>query len=149
MAQEGLFSIKGIEIEGLRTFHDESDGRKRGINTIYRFRIDDMTFCHMGDLGHTLDDRILKQIGKVDVLFIPVGGVTTINADQAKVLIEKIGPRIAVPMHYRITGLGLVLDGLDNFLRGIPEEKIYRVGNEIDFTHDDIADDMEYWVFSM
>ena len=108
-----------------------------------------INYCHLGDLGHILDDDLINRIGEVDILFIPVGGVTTINADQAKRIISVIKPRIVVPMHYRISGLGLVLDNLENFLKDIPEELIYMVGNEIDFVPEDMVDEMEYWVFSM
>jgi len=149
LAKDGSFCVNGLEVDGYRTYHDDSGGSKRGGNVIYRFRLDDIVFCHLGDLGHTLDDDILESLGHVDVLFIPIGGVTTINSEEAKEIIGRIRPRIVVPMHYRISGLGLVLDNVEAFLRDIPEELIYRVGNEIDFTHDDMVEDTEYWIFSM
>ncbi len=145
----GCLDVKNVEVEGFETFHDEFQGGKRGNNYIYRFSMNGINYCHLGDLGHILDDDLINRIGEVDILFIPVGGVTTINADQAKRIISVIKPRIVVPMHYRISGLGLVLDNLENFLKDIPEELIYMVGNEIDFVPEDMVDEMEYWVFSM
>ncbi len=146
---EGYQEVKDVEIEGFETFHDEFQGSKRGENFIYRFSMNGIRYCHLGDLGHILDDDIIAGIGEVDILFIPVGGVTTINSEQAKEVISKIGPRIVIPMHYRISGLGLVLDNLENFLKDIPAELIYMVGNEIDFIPEDMVEEMEYWVFSM
>lgn len=148
-AAEGELDIRGMTINAFKTYHDEVQGHKRGENSIYCFEMDGIRFCHLGDLGHTLEDDLISEMGNIDILFIPIGGVTTINAEQAKAIIARIAPRIVVPMHYRISGLGLVLDNLENFLKDIPEDLIYRVGNEIDFIHDDMVEDMEYWVFSM
>ncbi len=147
--KEGSFCVNGLQVDGHKTYHDDSEGTKRGTNIVYRFQLDDTVFCHLGDLGHTLSDEIMEKIGEIDVLFIPIGGVTTINSNEAKDIIDRIRPRIVVPMHYRISGLGLVLDNVETFLAGIPEELIYRVGNEIDFTRDDMIEAMEYWIFSM
>ena len=40
------------------------------------------------------------MIGEVDVLLIPVGGKYTINPIEAVKTINKIEPRIVIPMHY-------------------------------------------------
>ncbi|HDD56909.1 MAG TPA: Zn-dependent hydrolase, partial [Thermoplasmatales archaeon] len=79
----GKKTIRGIEIEGIESFHDEERGAKRGKNIIFKFKVDGITFCHLGDLGHVPDEELLEKIGKVDVLFIPVGGTFTIDADSA------------------------------------------------------------------
>lgn len=57
--------------------------------------------CHLGDLGHTLDKETIKSIGKVDVLLIPVGGVYTIDAKNAAVVVKQLNPKIVIPMHYK------------------------------------------------
>jgi len=65
-------TVYDVRIKGVRSFHDEHDGCKRGGNIIYLFNMDDIIFCHLGDLGHLLDEDAVKQVGDVDVLFIPV-----------------------------------------------------------------------------
>ncbi len=67
-------TISDIEIKGIESFHDECSGDKRGNNIIYKFNMDGISFCHLGDLGHDLDDETLQKIGEVDILlFLLVG----------------------------------------------------------------------------
>lgn len=109
-------AVKEVMIKGVKSFHDESGGSKRGENIIYLFSMDDISFCHLGDLGHELGENDIQQIGNVDVLFIPVGGNFTIDANKAWDVINGIKPRIVVPMHYKIGGLSLPIAGVDSFL---------------------------------
>lgn len=141
-------TISNIEIKGIETFHDESKGEKRGNNIIFKFLIDKINFCHLGDLGHDLDDQIIKEIGEVDILFTPVGGTYTIDADGAWKIVEKIKPKITVPMHFKIEGLSLPIAGVDLFLEH-NKYKILKVGNEIDIEKDELPKDPEVWVFTL
>jgi L-ascorbate metabolism protein UlaG (beta-lactamase superfamily) len=141
-------AIENIEIKGFDSFHDEAGGAKRGSNLIYRFTWDGINFCHLGDLGHALDEKTIDEIGTVDILFIPIGGTYTIDAEQAWKLIEKMKPKIVVPMHYKIEGLSLPITGIDPFLEK-NKYKVLRVGNEIDIEKDDLPKDPEVWVFTL
>ena len=96
-------TIGNIQITGIVAYHDTAHGEKRGKVILYRFICDDIVFCHLGDLGHELDEKTLQQIGKVDILFVPVGGNYTIDAEQAWNVIHAIKPRIAIPMKLRET----------------------------------------------
>jgi L-ascorbate metabolism protein UlaG (beta-lactamase superfamily) len=88
-----------------------------GRNTVYLIEIDDVRVCHLGDLGHALDDAEAEAISSPDVLLVPVGGHTAINAAQAAEIVRQLEPRYVVPMHYAIPGLKLELDPLDRFLK--------------------------------
>ena len=141
-------NISNIEIKGIESFHDECDGAKRGRNIIYKFTMNDIIFCHLGDLGHELDDNAIQKIGDVDILFIPVGGTFTVDAEHAWNVINSIKPKIAIPMHYKIGGLSLPIEGIDPFL----EKNIFKtlkVGNEIDIEKDDLPSEMEIWTFTL
>jgi L-ascorbate metabolism protein UlaG (beta-lactamase superfamily) len=96
----GEYEVGGVMIAGVRTYHDKSKGAEMGFNTAYVFHMDDVVFCHLGDLGHELTTHQLDEIGNVDVLFIPVGGGETIGPAEAISVISQIEPRIVVPMHY-------------------------------------------------
>lgn len=96
----GEYEVGGIMIAGVRTYHDKQKGAERGINTAYVLHIDDVVFCHLGDLGHELTTHQLDEIGTIDVLFIPVGGDETIGPADAVSVISQIEPRIVIPMHY-------------------------------------------------
>jgi L-ascorbate metabolism protein UlaG (beta-lactamase superfamily) len=100
----GEYEVGGILISGVRTFHDKHKGADLGTNTAYVIHMDDMVFCHLGDLGHELSTQQLDEIGTVDVLFIPVGGGETISPAEAVSVISQIEPRIVIPMHYAVEG---------------------------------------------
>jgi L-ascorbate metabolism protein UlaG (beta-lactamase superfamily) len=97
-----------VSISGFKTFHDKVNGAKRGNNTLYRFRMDGLTICHCGDLGHLLTEDPLNEIGKVDILMIPVGGTTTINAAEAAQVMLQLQATVTIPMHYRTKALGII-----------------------------------------
>ena len=77
-------------IEGIRSYHDEEKGAKRGENIIFRFDIEGMSLAHLGDLGELLDNKQLEKLGGLDVLFIPVGGTYTLDAKRQWKLFLKL-----------------------------------------------------------
>jgi L-ascorbate metabolism protein UlaG (beta-lactamase superfamily) len=105
------------EIRGPGEYDDGEKGAKHGRNTVYLIEIDDIRVCHLGDLGHSLDDAEAETLSSADVLLVPVGGRTTINATQAAEVVRQLEPRYVVPMHYAIPGLKLQLDPIDRFLK--------------------------------
>jgi len=141
-------NISNIEIKGIKSFHDEHQGEKRGESIIYKFIIDGVAFCHLGDLGHEIDEDTIKRIGNVDILFVPVGGTFTIDAKRAWNVINSMNPKISIPMHYKIGGLSLPIDGIDPFLEK-NKFKILKVGNEIDIEKEDLPNEQEIWTFTL
>ena len=113
----GEYEVAGVSVIGVPTYHDAEKGAKHGRNTVYLIEIDDVRVCHLGDLGHKLDDAEAEAISAPDVLLVPVGGYTAINAVQAAEVVRQLEPRFVVPMHYAIPGLRLQLDSLDRFLK--------------------------------
>ncbi len=142
-------TFEGIEVKGIRSYHDENEGERRGENTIFTFKMNGTTFCHLGDLGHLLEKETVEEIGDVDFLFIPVGGNFTIGPKEAKKTIEEIAPKIAVPMHFKIGGLSLDIKTIEPFLSLYPEERIFKLGVELDFIKADLPDQTEIWAFSL
>lgn len=113
----GEYEIAGVSVIGFSTFHDTEKGSKRGRNTVYLIEIDDVRVCHLGDLGHPLDDADAETVASVDVLLVPVGGQTAINAVQAAEVVRQLEPRFVVPMHYATPGVKVPLEGVDRFLK--------------------------------
>ncbi len=122
----GEIEKEGIFIEGLPSFHDNRSGRDRGFNTIYTIDSEDLTICHLGDLGEKmLKEEALEKLSEIDILLIPVGGIYTIDAEEAISIINQIEPKIVIPMHYRFDNIKLKLEPLDKFLKAFgkkPEE---------------------------
>jgi L-ascorbate metabolism protein UlaG (beta-lactamase superfamily) len=139
----------GVKIKGVKAYHDDSSGSKRGDVVLFKFSLDGVNFCHLGDLGHVLNDDILKILGKIDILFIPVGNVFTIGPKDAWKVVNSIKPTVAIPMHYRVGGLSLSIKPVDPFLIDADENSIVKVGNEMDFENDDLPEEFEVWVFTL
>jgi L-ascorbate metabolism protein UlaG (beta-lactamase superfamily) len=118
----GNGQFKGISFKGMPAFHDEANGTKRGKDTIFVFEVDGLRFCHLGDLGHELTDAEVKEIGDVDVLFLPVGGFYTFEPDIASRVAAKIKPKVTIPMHFKTSkvdtaAFGAIV-GPELFLKG-------------------------------
>ncbi len=101
----GEYEISGVSIIGFDSYHDEAKGLERGKNTIFVIEIDGIRVAHLGDLGHKLSEDVIGEMGTVDILLIPVGGVYTIDSDTAAEVVREIEPSITIPMHYYIDGM--------------------------------------------
>jgi len=142
----GSGEINGIAVAGVKTFHDESGGSKRGNNMAFRFTVDGITLCFLGDLGHLLSQDQMKAIGPVDILLIPVGGTYTVDAGRAADLIKAMSPRLAIPMHYKTKKCNLNIAGVDPFLSMMSNVKMLGK-SEVEISSDKFpAEGTEVWV---
>jgi L-ascorbate metabolism protein UlaG (beta-lactamase superfamily) len=120
----GEYEISGVLIIGVATFHDAEGGQKRGKNTVYLMEVDGVAVCHLGDLGHVLTAKQVEEIGDVDVLLLPVGGVSTIDAPLATEVIRQLEPKAVVPMHYKTPAISRELDPVERFLKEMGMEPV-------------------------
>jgi L-ascorbate metabolism protein UlaG (beta-lactamase superfamily) len=111
-------TIDGISIKGIATFHDPSKGSERGTNTVFTFNVDGVQICHLGDLGHIPSQKEVAEIGPVDILMTPVGGLYTIDAREATQVAELINPKVLIPMHFKTEKCGFPIAPLEDFLKG-------------------------------
>lgn len=125
IAGPGEYEVRKIVIQGISSFHDKVKGKARGLNTIYLIQLSQIRLCHLGDLGHDLEDHQLEKIGQVDILMIPVGGTFTIDPQEAPKIINQIEPRIVIPMHYQLPKLkvGGKLAKVEKFLKEMGTSK--------------------------
>jgi len=115
----GEYEIGGVLITGISTFHDDEKGASRGKNTVYHIEIDEIAVCHLGDLGHVLTGEQVEELDNVDVLLLPVGGVSTINAPLAAEVVRQLEPKVVIPMHYQTPELKKELEPVERFLKEI------------------------------
>jgi len=135
----GEYEVKDIEVFGIESFHDNKNGEERGKNTIYHISVDGINFVHLGDLGQSkLTDAQIDLLDSVDVLFIPVGGKYTIDAFQAKEIINQLEPLMVIPMHYKREGLSPV----SFFTKEMGQENIIPLP-KIKITKDSLPDKMQ------
>jgi len=138
----GLHNVRDISVNGYASFHDEVKGEKRGENIIFAFDIDGIRVCHLGDLGHLLSKAQVGEIGKVDVLMIPVGGTFTLDAEGAVALVDQLSPKLVIPMHFATPAVNIPIAPVDMFLERIGQGQ-YLESTHIEITPDTLGDELE------
>jgi L-ascorbate metabolism protein UlaG (beta-lactamase superfamily) len=126
----GEYEMNDVFITGIRTYHDDQNGSEHGRNTAYLFDLEDIVVCHLGDLGHSLTEAQVESMSSADVVIIPVGGGTTLDATKAVEVIGQLEPRIIIPMQYQTPFGDKQRDSLERFLKEmgvaevIPRDKL-------------------------
>jgi L-ascorbate metabolism protein UlaG (beta-lactamase superfamily) len=116
--------VKDVHIRSVGVYHDSEQGMKHGKNTAFIVEMDGWRIVHLGDLGHLLTPQQLRNIGKVDVLMIPVGGVYTLNGSEAKKVVDQIKPKeYILPMHYGTAVYADLLSAAE-FLEEFPKANV-------------------------
>ena len=133
----GNKKARDIEFKGMATFHDSFQGRQRGINTVFHFKVNGIRICYLGDLGQLPSDFFLGEMGKVDLLMVPTGGGSTIGPEEAAQLCKRIRPRVVIPMHFKTDKCAYLPAGVDEFVMGKPDVKKMD-SSEVEFKSDDL-----------
>lgn len=94
-------NLDGVNIIGVRAFHDDVQGARLGENMVYVVEADGIKFCHLGDIGHVLTSQQLLDITNIEVLFVSTGR----SIQLAEENIERIKPNVVIPMHYYVNGI--------------------------------------------
>lgn len=144
----GPVEVSGIVFEALPTMESVEHKSDPEENAIYRLELEGVSVLHLGDLGNPLADEHVERLrGRVDVLLALTGGPPTIELDDLDRAIAEIGPRLIIPMHYRIPKLGLDILPLEAFTSRYPEEEIRRVGaTEVELRPDTLPERPEILV---
>lgn len=101
MSSTGINTVAGVEVTGVLGDHDDRGGQRHGHTHFYVWEMGGLRLAHLGDVGQKdLTHQQLQVLGEVDVLFVPVGGQTTVDAAGAAALARQVKPRVVVPMHY-------------------------------------------------
>ena len=128
----GEYDIQGVKITAFPSFHDNSAGKERGNNLIFVIAADNLILAHTGDIGHALDADLLKKIGKVDIVLLPVGGFFTIDAAEASKMAKELAPRVVIPMHYKTEKCAFPIAPVEAFTKNKDDVRVLDK-SEIDF----------------
>ncbi|MBN1375563.1 MAG: MBL fold metallo-hydrolase [Dehalococcoidia bacterium] len=120
----GEYEIRDTYITGISTYHDDTNGQKLGKNTIYIIEMEGVKFCHLGDLGHNLTPEFTGELGNINVLFIPIGGHSTIGATAAADLVRNLNPGFVLPMHYKTGDEKADVDFPEKFLKEFGQKEL-------------------------
>jgi L-ascorbate metabolism protein UlaG (beta-lactamase superfamily) len=127
----GSHQVDAFEIKGINSYHDDQKGSARGQNTIFCFTLDNLTTCHLGDLGYVLSEQEAKQIGQVDLLLLPIGGFYTVDPAQATQIAQRVNPKVIIPMHFKTPQCGFPIATVEEFTKGKSAVKFLKA-NEVD-----------------
>jgi L-ascorbate metabolism protein UlaG (beta-lactamase superfamily) len=131
--------IGGVHISSIKSYHDNAHGKERGENLIFKFRMDGIDVCHLGDLGEDCSSELIDLLLPVNVLLIPVGGTYTIDAAMAKEYVDRLMPEIVIPMHYKTKKHKLDIDKFESFTELFDEENVeYCTQPYLEILRDDI-----------
>ena len=140
--REGQYEIGGVEITAIKSYHDDENGKNRGETLIFKFRMDGVEVCHLGDLGEECSSSLIEALLPIHVLLIPVGGNYTINAQQAKEYVDRIMPSYVIPMHYKTKGLDIDVEKPDEFIDLFDGEDVEELEtSKIELFRDDITEE--------
>lgn len=140
------FTEKGIEIFNIPAYHDDKNGKLRGLNSIFVFDLEDIRVVHMGDLGHLLSEEEVEKLSPVDVLLLPVGDHYTIGASEASQLVDELEPAVAVPMHYRTeVTRNWPISNVDTFIEG-RENVVEKKDKFVSINKDELPQNTEIWL---
>ncbi|MEO0130257.1 MAG: MBL fold metallo-hydrolase [candidate division WOR-3 bacterium] len=137
--------ISGVKFIGIETYHDLNKGKERGKNIIFLIIADGLRLLHLGDLGHQLKEEEKKKIGDIDILFIPVGGYFTIDAEEASEIAEFLKPKITIPMHFKTPVLDFPIAQVEDFLVEKKNVKMLDI-SEIEISKENLPKEREILV---
>ena len=109
----GEYEYKGVTVRGFlsKSQYGLTKGQQEAINTIYAVKLEGMTLVHLGALSDaTLSAEAKEGIDEIDVLFVPIGGDSVLDASAAAKLATILEPRIIIPMHFSGMGETKALD---------------------------------------
>jgi len=136
----GEYKFNNLTINAYLTYHDKNKGTLRGTNLIFKFQYNNLSICHLGDLGEVLTKQTAKQLGKINILLIPTGGTYTINSKEAKIITDILFPDIIIPMHYKTKVLSFPLEPVENFTKLYPDDQV-KIFNDstLEITSDNLS----------
>jgi L-ascorbate metabolism protein UlaG (beta-lactamase superfamily) len=126
----GEYEIKSVFIKGIATYSSRSKGKGQEdrdgdeCNVVFVFEFDGLTICHLGDLAQVPTQTQVEALSNVDVLLVPVGGNTSLNAAQGAEIISLVEPHVVIPMQYKTNATSLKLDGVEKFLKEMGTPRI-------------------------
>ena len=117
--------IRGIRFQAIPVF-ETPERKPEDEVTIIHFRAEGVHLAFLGDLGHSLDETELAPLLGAEVVLVPAGGPPTIDFPAIPPLLDAIGPRLVLPMHYKTPKTNLNIQPVERFLDIFPNDIVMR-----------------------
>jgi len=122
----GEYEIKGVFVQGIAIpCEKDKELGKCQDSTIFTIKAEGLEICYLGPFSlKELTTKQLDDIGDIDILMVPTGGLSVLDSKQAMKIISQIEPKIVVPMYYQISGLKNKRETLKDFLKAFGAESV-------------------------
>jgi L-ascorbate metabolism protein UlaG (beta-lactamase superfamily) len=128
--------VRGIRFESVHVY-ESAERLPEDEVTIVHFRSENLHLVFLGDLGHPLSEEELAPLRDADIVLAAAGGPPTIDFPEIPALLDAIGPRVILPMHYKTPKINLNIQPLERFLEVLPGDTVERPGtSSIEITRD-------------
>ena len=102
----GEFSAGDLHIRGIGDFHSGSSRLRDFPNVMFRLEVNGVSFLHIGDNRADWPPEVARAVGDVDVLMVTVDdSIHLLTYGEVDSLINRLEPRVVIPMHYAIPGI--------------------------------------------
>jgi L-ascorbate metabolism protein UlaG (beta-lactamase superfamily) len=146
----GEFANRDMQIRGVQDIHSGRSGLQGFVNIMFRLETGGISFLHLGDNRADWPGDVTRAIGEIDVLLVTVDDSNhLLQPEEVNSLIERLSPKIVVPMHYQIPGLMADDTGLEppeSWIATQPRVKRL-VGESATFSAQELPSQTEVWVF--
>ncbi|MBD1849173.1 MBL fold metallo-hydrolase [Leptolyngbya sp. GB1-A1] len=132
--EPGVFEFRGLQLQGIRTPHDDLGGRRFGTNVVWRWRQGGVNVLHLGGAAAPITTEQQILMGRPDVAMVPIGnGPKVFTPEEAQAAIQRLNPKIVIPTQYRTQAADAAncdILPIDNFLNLVQGATVRRVGSD-------------------
>ncbi len=93
-------AYRDARIRNVPTNIAEFGGKTSNGNSIFVVEAAGLCVAHLSHLHHVLSRGQVRELGRIDVLLVPIDGMWTMSHEETMHVIEQIKPRLIIPMHY-------------------------------------------------
>ncbi|MDA0770823.1 MAG: hypothetical protein BZY79_05410 [SAR202 cluster bacterium Casp-Chloro-G4] len=148
---EGNFTLGDFSISGFTDIHSGRSGLLGMKNTVFTVEVGGIRYCHIGDNRHDMPEVVAQGIGEIDVLMVTVDdSCHLLSYVQVDELIDRLKPRVVIPMHYYIPGLTTVESSLrsaEGWLETQGNVRFLGVSS-LEMDNNDIPQSKQIWVMN-
>ena len=94
-------NFQDVRVRSVATnIRDWGGGTQRHGNSIFIFELANLCIAHLGHLHHTLNQQQLNEIGRVDIVLVPVDGGATLDLEGMIEVLTALKAPLMIPMHF-------------------------------------------------